>query len=173
MTQRISGKMYNAFTGEEVPDCEPGPDRTCIYRVSTRLLAPLVDSNCWDNMELLSNIKMGESVPFYTADYELPYLSPDVPYCYPCSYHLYAYASVKLGEKWILYSTGIKSIFIEEDCDITGEDFYIPIAVPAPSGCDKLFVSKYGTVMSEVKEEELERAEILVREGKEFKRYIT
>ena len=98
-------------------------------------------------------------------------MNPDIPYCYPCLYHLIAYADVKLGDKWIRYGTGVKTIYVEEDCDIT-EDFYIPVSVPAPPGCDKLFVSNYGTVMSEIKEEELEKGELVVCEAGETKRFM-
>lgn len=173
MAQRIRGTLFNAFTGEKVPDCEPGADRTCIYRVTIWQLAPFVDDDCWGNMESLSSYKTAESVPYYTADYELPYLSTDIPYCYPCSYHLYAYADVKLGDKWVRYSTGVKTIhLLDEDTEIT-EVFYIPVSVPAPPGCDKLFVSNYGTVLSEVKEEELEGAIMRVKEEGEIKEYTT
>ena len=169
MAQRIRGTLFNAFTGEELQNCD-GTNR--IYRVAIWELAPGVDGDCWKNMAALESYKTAESIPFYTADYELPYLSPDVPYCYPCLYHLYAYADVKLGDKWIRYSTGVETIYVEENCDLT-EDFYIPVSVPAPPGCDKLFVSNYGTVLSKVKEEELERAVMMVRERGEVKKYTT
>lgn len=168
MSQLIKGTLYNAFTGERVPDCEPWAGRVCIYRVSIWQLAPTVDGDCWNKM-LIPPYCSRQSIPFYSAEWDLS--DPTYPYCYPCAYHLYAYADVKLGDNWIRYGTGVKTIYVEDDCDIT-EDFYIPVSVPAPPGCDKLFVSNYGTVMSEIKEEELEKGEMVIHEEGETKRFI-
>ena len=167
MAQLIKGTLFNAFTGERVPDCD---GTTRIYRVSLWQLGPSVDGDCWNNMKTLPSYCIAQSKPFYSAEYDLS--DPPHGYIYPCLFHLYAYADVKLGTKWIRYSTGVETIYVEENCDIT-EDFYIPVAVPAPSGCDKLFVSKYGTVLSKVKEEELERAIMRVKEEGEIKEYTT
>ena len=167
MTQIIKGTLYNAFVNERMPDCT---GETCIYRVSIQLLAPSVDSECWNNMK---TIEYGtyESIPFYTADYQLPFLNPDISYCYSCSHYLAAYADVKLDENGIRYSTGVKRVHIEEDCDIT-EDFFIPVSVPAPVGCDKLFVSNYGMLMPEVAGVGSEKAELIVQEGDEVRKYV-